>query len=226
MAEHKGIDHQMIWLLPGLHPALIRSRGFRHGTVPAMKGAGKRLQNSREISRALEDMTPEPRLFPEDPAKRLAVEEAERWGEEILQGVPRRVYRWVASNDGAFRRQLAGEVGMPVPGLAAKLNAPVARYMAGRSGSSDDRVRATLGLLPALLDHVAKLLREGTIGGREPNAADFQIVTSVRSLLCHEDLAPLIANRRAGKWAMELMPEYPGVVPAALPPEWLEPLRG
>jgi glutathione S-transferase len=97
--------------------------------------------------------------------------------------------------------------------------------MAGKSGSSDDRVRATLGLLPALLDHVAKLLREGTIGGREPNAADFQIVTSVRSLLCHEDLAPLIADRRAGKWAMELMPEYPGVVPAALPPEWLEPLR-
>src|SRR5437763_13733942 len=98
MLEWKGIDHKMVWLLPGLWPALLRTRGFRGGTVPAMKIDGRRLQSSREISRALEDAKPDPPLFPADPEKRLAVEEAERWGDEILQDVPRRIVRWITAN--------------------------------------------------------------------------------------------------------------------------------
>src|SRR5216117_4114008 len=46
MLEHKGVDHKMVWLLPGLWPALLRTRGFRGGTVPAMKLDGQRLQSS------------------------------------------------------------------------------------------------------------------------------------------------------------------------------------
>ena len=107
MAEHKGIDHKMVWILPGTHPVMIHARGFRGSTVPAMKLDRKRYQHSREISRALEDAAPEPRLFPEAPRDRLEVEEAERWGEEILQEAPRRIYRWVASNRPEFRVQMA-----------------------------------------------------------------------------------------------------------------------
>ena len=98
MLERKGIDHKTVWLLPGLWPALLRTRGFRGGTVPAMKIDGRRLQSSREISRALEDAKPDPPLFPADPEERLAVEEAERWGDEILQDVPRRIVRWITAN--------------------------------------------------------------------------------------------------------------------------------
>ncbi len=226
MAEHKGIDHKMIWLLPGMHPALLRTRGFRGGTVPAMKGGGRRIQNSREISRALEDLQLEPRLFPEDPTKRLAVEEAERWGEEIFQGVPRRVTRWLIAEDPKLRSHMAKELGLPLPSVAGVLNAPVARYMANKAGATEDRAKATIAMLPALLDHIEKLLAEGAIGGREPNAADFQIAPTLRSMLRHEDIGPLIADRRASKWAMKVMPEFPGTIPAHLPPEWLEPLRG
>ena len=43
-------------------------------------------------------------------------------------------------------------------------------------------------------------------------------------LLTHEDIAERIAERDAAKWALELMPEYPGTVPALLPEQWLEPL--
>ncbi len=28
MIERKGLDHKMVWLLPGLWPALLRTRGF------------------------------------------------------------------------------------------------------------------------------------------------------------------------------------------------------
>jgi glutathione S-transferase len=224
MVERKGIEHRMVWLLPGLHPMLIRARGFRGGTVPAMRLDGRRFQHSRAISRALEEAQLEPRLFPEDPEHRLAVEEAERWGEEELQLVPRRIYRWIALRNRAFRAHLAAEIGLPAPKLAAAANEPVARYMARKAGADDAGVRATLLALPTLLDRVDALLAEGTIGG-EPNAADFQIVTSVRCLLCHDDIAPLIEGRAAASWARRLMPEYPGTVPASLPPDWLQPLR-
>ena len=226
MAEHKGIDHKMVWLLPGTHTAMIHARGFAGSTVPAMKLGRKRYQQSREISRALEDTSPEPRLFPESPRDRLEVEEAERWGDEILQEVPRRIYRWVASNSKEFRVQMADEMGLPIPPLAARITAPVAKVQGRRSGSTDQRTQASLSLLPALLDRIEQLLSQGVIGDPKlPNAADFQIVTSLRVLMTHDDLGPLIAKRRAGKWALELMPEYPGTVPALLPPEWLEPLR-
>lgn len=225
MAEHKGIDHKMVWILPGIHPVMIHARGFRGSTVPAMKLGGKRYQHSREISRALEDAGPGPKLFPDAPRDRLEVEEAERWGEEILQEVPRRVYRWVAANSPEFRVQLAGEMGLPAPSISGRANAPVALLMGRRSGSSDQRVQATLSLLPALLDRVEQLLDHDVIGDpKNPNAADFQIVTSVRVLLTHEDIGSRIGDRDAAKWAMGLMPEYPGTVPALLPEEWLAPL--
>jgi len=226
MAEHKGIDHKMVWLLPGLHAATVHARGFRGSTVPAMKLNGKRYQHSREISRAFEDAVPEQRLFPEAPRDRLEVEEAERWGDEVLQGAPRRIYRWLASHRPEYRVQIARDVGLPAPGLAGRVNTPVAKFMARKSGSSDQRVQATLGLLPALLDRVEQLISQSVIGDREnPNAADFQIVTTVRALLISEDIAPLIEGRRSARWAMELMPDFPGTVPAGLPPAWLEPLR-
>src|SRR5215204_4813745 len=79
MLEHKGLQHRIVWLLPGLWPALLRTRGFRGGTVPAMKMNGRRLQGSRVISRALEEAKPEPTLFPADPELRREVEDAERW---------------------------------------------------------------------------------------------------------------------------------------------------
>jgi glutathione S-transferase len=82
-------------------------------------------------------------------------------------------------------------------------------------------------MLPAALDHVDGLIADGVIGGKEPNAADFQIGTSVRVLMTYDDLAPAIEGRPAAKHAAALMAHYPSHVPAGYLPEgWVEPLRG
>jgi glutathione S-transferase len=225
MLEHKGLQHRIVWLLPGLWPALLRTRGFRGGTVPAMKIDGRRLQGSRTISRAIEEAKPDPPLFPPDPQRRLEVEEAERWGDEVLQDVPRRIVRWISVNRPEARVLIAREVGIPLPRFAAWINAPAARHLASKVDANDEGVvRAAIAQVPEVLDHVDELIAEGTIGG-EPNAADFQIATSVRALLTVQDLNPATTGRPAAELALRLLPELGNDFPAGtLPAEWLTPV--
>jgi len=56
------------------------------------------------------------------------------------------------------------------------------------------------------------LIADGTIGQDDPNAADFQIGTTVRVFLAFEDLAPLVEGRPAAALAKRILPEYPGPV--------------
>jgi glutathione S-transferase len=225
MLERKGLDHRTVWLLPGLHPALLRTRGFRGGTVPAIKIDGRKLQQSRAISRALEELRPEPPLFPTDPEQRLAVEEAERWGDEVLQDVPRRIVRWLSVHRPETRVMIARELGVPLPRFAAWINAPSARYMANKV-DSDDEIQNAVPLVPVVLDQVDELIGEGVIGGEEANAADFQIATSVRALLTIQDLKPALEGRPAAEFAMRLVPDFGNDFPAGLlPAELLDPVR-
>lgn len=227
MLEHKGIEHRVVNLVPGTHAALLRPLGFRSGTVPALKLEGRRVQGSRAISRALEEAQPEPPLFPADPEMRTRVEEAERWGDEVLQPVPRILAGWITVHRPELRTRMAREAGVPFAGILGPINRPVAMYFARKHGGSDDELmRRTLASLPAALDRVDELLEEKTIGGEPRNAADFQIGTSVRLLLTIEDLAPILEGREAARFAMELMPDYPTGIPAGLAPaEWLETIR-
>jgi glutathione S-transferase len=220
MLERKGLDHKVVWLLPGMWPALLRTRGFRGGTVPAMKIDGRRLQSSLTISRALEELKPDPPLFPADPERRLAVEEAERWGDEVLQNVPRRIVRWISVHRPEARVMIAKEVGIPLPRFAAWINAPSARHLA-RKVDADGQIQRAITQVPEVLDHVDGLIADGVIGGSEPNAADFQIATSVRALLTVEDLGSATANRPAADLAMRFLPELGTDFPAGMLPEEL-----
>jgi glutathione S-transferase len=225
MLEHKGLEHRIVWLLPGLWPALLRTRGFRDGTVPAMKIDGRRLQGSRVISRALEEAEPEPPLFPADPERRKQVEDAERWGDEVLQDVPRRIVRWISVHRPESRVMIAREVGVPLPRFAAWINAPSAHHLA-RKVDADGQIERAIGQVPDVLDHVDELISSGAIGGEQPNAADFQIATSVRALLTVEDLRPATEGRPAAELAMRFLPEFGNDFPAGLLPiEWLAPHR-
>src|SRR5262249_17733310 len=172
MLERKGLDHKVVWLLPGLWPVLLRTRGFRGGTVPAMKIDGRKIQGSLRISRALEEAKPDPPLFPADPDQRAAVEEAERWGDEGLQNVPRRIVRWLSVHRPETKVMIAKDVGIPFPRFAAWINAPAARHLANKV-DSDDQIQSAIAQVPDVLDHVDRLIADGVIGGDEPNAADF-----------------------------------------------------
>lgn len=223
MLERKGIEHKVVNLVPGMHAAAVRALGFRRGTVPALKLDGERVQGTREISRALEEFQPEPRLFPADPEERLAVEEAERWGDEVFQNTPRFLTRWLTVNRPDMRVHMATEAGVPAPKLTGPANAPIARYFARKIGADDtERVRAIVAGLPSQLDKIDGLIADGVIGGPEPNAADFQIGATARVLMTFEDLAPQFDGRPIAALATRLLPEYPTMVPAGfVPPEWI-----
>jgi glutathione S-transferase len=225
MLEHKGLEHRIVWLLPGLWPALLRTRGFRGGTVPAMKIDGRRIQGSTLISRALEEAKADPPLFPPEPKARAAVEEAERWGDEDLQDVPRRIVRWLAVHRPESKVLIAREVGIPLPRLAAWLNTPSARHLARKVDASGQIERA-IAQVPEVFDHADDLISKGVIGGEQPNAADLQIATSLRALLTLEDLRPVTEGRPAADLAMRYLPDFPPDFPAGmLPVEWL-PAKG
>src|SRR5437763_1450764 len=104
MLDLKQVDYQLVEVLPMNQKVHLRLAGFRGGTVPAVKLDGRKLQGSRNISRALDARWPEPPLFPADPELRARVEEAEQWGEEQLQPIPRRLFRFAVANDAELRR--------------------------------------------------------------------------------------------------------------------------
>jgi glutathione S-transferase len=222
MLSYKGIEHEWVDLLPGSQRLMLRVHGFPGRTVPALTIDGRKVQGSLEVSRALEDLQPEPPLFPADPGQRAEVEAAERWGDAVLQPLPRNLFRWCVVRHGELRRRLGETRGMPLPALTAALTKPIGWYFARVvSGATDESIRAQLAAMPDVLGHVDELIASGVIGGEQPNAADFQIATSIRVLLNFPQLRPLIESRPAGELAMRIAPDFGDPLPIELPPEWV-----
>jgi glutathione S-transferase len=214
MLEHKGIEHDWVKLRPGLHPIQLRLAGFRGGTIPALKLDGQRVVGSRRISSLIDEVKPEPPLFPVDPARRRAVEEAEEWGDTVLQPIPRRLLRWAFRHDRRARVTLARVFEAPRPELAARFMGPMAVFLARRENAgSTERVRADWAALPGHLDHAERLLEDGVIGAPEPNAADFQIGGTLRAMLAFDDYEALVSGRPLEKLARRILPEYPYRIP-------------
>jgi glutathione S-transferase len=227
MLDHKRIDYRYRKLPPGLHLQIVRALGFPAATVPALRIDGRKLQGSRQISRALEEIVPEPPLFPAEPAARVAVEDAERWGDEQLQDVPRFILRLSGLRSQANRRFQAERAGLPLPGVAAALGKVSAWDLARRRDVDEAAVRRVINELPETIARIDALIAAGVIGTDQPNAADFQIAPSVRLLLAIEGVADAIEDSDAAAHARELVPELVpgGPIPWVLPPEWLAPLR-
>ncbi len=218
MLRHKRIPHRVVRLMPGMHPLLVRFAGFERHTVPALELDGRRVQGSREIAHFLEALQPEPPLFPADAAARAAVEEAERWGERVLQPVPRRLFRYLLLTSGTTREWMGSEVmHVPAARVLQVLFVPAIGALARISHADEATVRETLVRLPGLLDHVDGLIAERTIGGEQPNAADFQILSGVRVLLEFEDLTGLVEGRPCAAAARRLFPDWDGPIPGDLP---------
>jgi glutathione S-transferase len=226
MLKHKGIAYKRTDLLPVISKSVLRGLGFPRNTVPAIKLDGRKVQGSREISRALDEISPEPALFPADPETRAAVEEAERFGDEQLQHPIRQILWWTIKRDKAPLRSYSegAKLGVPI-GLAMKTAGPIVALSARFNEASDENARRALAELPGLLQKVDDWIAAGVLNGEQLNAADFQIAPSIGLAMTLDDLLPAIENRPAAELARRLVPNYPGKTPPILPPAWLQQLR-
>lgn len=221
MLELKGIEFQEAGVLPGTQRVHLRLAGFRRGTVPALKLDGRRVQGSLEIARALEQLQSQPPLFPSNPDQRQRADDAERWAERELQSAPRVVLRWGLVHNLELRRWLSEASSLPMPAVGARASAPVARYYARVIGADETAARRMTESLPSMLDHVDRLLADGTLALDPPNAAALQALSSVRALDAFSDFHEHIDGRPSVAAARRLFPDFPGPVPRFIPPAWL-----
>jgi glutathione S-transferase len=225
MLEHKQLDYKTVKLMAGPHAFILLGKGFPTMAVPALKAGDVRVQGTRWIARALDELVPERPLFPADPELRKAVEDAERWGEG-LQNATRRIFYCAARRDhDAFTSVMTAERG-PVKRVMVRASRPIVlRLATGVHRATDDHAREDLELLPERLDQIDAWIADGLLDGPELNAADFQIAANVAAMLLADDLRPFIEGRPAAALARRVAPGYAGHINACLPNEWLEPLR-
>ena len=223
MLEHKNIDHKRVHLLIGPHAFGMLGRGFVTMTVPALKIDGRRVQGSREISRALDELVPHPPLFPADPVRRQAVDDTERWGETFQDAVRRLVLYASRIQPRTFSSvyRHANPLMRPVQRIARGL---VIRLASAAHRATDRAAQEDLAGLPACLDRIDAWIEDGVLNGEELNAADFQIAPNIALLQRFDDLAPLVEGRPAARLAQRVAPEFPGDIGAILPAQWLAPI--
>jgi glutathione S-transferase len=218
----KSIDYRRVDLLP-MSQVLIGPLRYGGTTVPGLRIAGERLVGSRTIMRRLDALAPEPSLLPPvgDPSH-TKVLEAERWGEEVLQSVPRRIIDVAFIRRPAAMESYAANAKLPLPRPLMRPALPLtARLMALKNGAREDAAREDLQALPGLLDRIDAWIADGLLGGERPNAADLQIGSTIRLLATIGDVRPLIGDRPAAQLTRYFPPMVGAVAPGVLPAEWL-----
>ena len=137
-------------------------------------------------------------LFPADPAQRRAVEDAERWGEELQNGI-RRVFYCIARRDpAAFTSLMSPDRMLPMRAALRVSRGLIIRLATGAHRATDVAAMDDLAVLPERLDQIDAWLEQGVLGGEQLNAADFQIARQRRG---DADVrGPRAVHRRAARW--------------------------
>jgi glutathione S-transferase len=219
LLDHKGIEYKRVVLPTAVHPFALRALGFagnrdpmrdldgkrplmlaaadRSGTVPSLRIDETRIKTNRAIARHLEQIRPDPPLFPADPQRRAAVEEAERWGDEELQMVARRLGLAAAMHgpDALANRGGDGRLGPLLFRSTTVRRAGVGfirRFVFDATAGPEAKLTAEL---PAMLDRVDAWIADGTLNGEQLNAADYVIAPSLALLSYVLALRPLMEDR-------------------------------
>jgi glutathione S-transferase len=230
MLDHKQLPYRRVEVPTLLHPLAVRLHGFdaggetrragsgrplplrvgdHLGTVPALAANGDRISTNHRIARFLDERHPDPPLFPADPEQRSRVEEAERWANDELQMVARRILLPVALRDPSEASQAAGEgrLGHLLyrQEVARRLIIPMIGRLVFNVGSATEQ--EMMAGLPAMLDRIDGWIDEGVLGGPQLNAADFMVAPSLALILYRPDVMPLFAGRPALELVDRLLPE-------------------
>lgn len=205
MLEYKGLGWRPFEFIPGMQTVAMRPLGFPGRTVPALKLYGARVQGNRSIARFLDRILPDPPLLPRD--RLPAIEKAERFADEVLQTVARRLVL------AAGRRDLAS---LADHGDSGRLGAILARTRGRRRrvmrlaaryfGISDWTEELDLAALPGVLDHVDAALAAGVLDGPSLNAADFQVAPSLCLLAHRLDLREAVESRPSWHLVERVLP--------------------
>jgi glutathione S-transferase len=219
MLRHKGVDYERTDLPQYLHRGMLRLLRFRGATVPALVlEDGRRVQTTRRIARALEQLRPEPPLLPADPDRRARVEAAETWADGEFQQLARRMAYWALRRDGTTLRSYLEGSNLLFPRWMVTPAAPVIiRILARDHDSTDAAIRQDVADLPRMLDRIDAWIAEGLLGADPPTVADFQVATTLALLRTHDALRPAIDARPAGALAQRLAPRLPGRTAVAFP---------
>jgi glutathione S-transferase len=218
----KSIAYDRVDLLP-MTQLLVGPLRYGGATVPGLRIEGERVVGSRAIMRRLDELVPEPALLPApgDPAY-ARVLEAERWGDEVLQSVPRRILDVGFLRSPSAMESYAGDAKLPLPRSLLRPALPLtARMMALKNHANEDAAKADLAALPGQLDRIDAWVAEGLLGGELPNAADLQIGSTIRLLMSIADARPLIEARPSARLAGYFPPLSGEIQAGVLPAEWL-----
>lgn len=230
MLEHKGVPYRRVDVLTGAHPIVARLHGFGTGgqtrhvdgrrtrglrlgdrlaTVPALAAGDERISTNHGIARFLDERHPDPPLLPSDPDERAAVEDAERWANETLQMVTRRILgvAFVRDPRGFSRSTADGRHGYMLYRSERARRLIVPRLLGGTFAAGRSAEAGLLAELPALLDRVDALIADGVIGGEQLNAADFMVAPCLALTLYRPDVKPMFEGRPALELVDRLLPE-------------------
>lgn len=216
--ELKGLPYKVTEWVPPLHAPLQRLI-FGARTVPGLSirdnGSTERIVGSRAIMHRLDQLAPEPPLYPGDHDRRARVEDADRWGDEEFQAVPRELIWAGFARYPETMISYSENSHLPMPAAIVRLIAPAIAAAGRRLNRTDAEVaRRDLDALPAQLDKLDAWIAEGTIGDAEhPNAADLQTLSTLRLLLTIGDARQLIEGRPCEAAARRLFPTADGELP-------------
>lgn len=204
MLAHKGIAFRRVNLVPGFHRVYVRARGFPGDRVPAVKFPdGSRAQGTRLLARALDAIQPEPRLVPGDPR----VEEAERWGDDVLQQWARRMVIEAGIRDPEALNEHGSEGRLgPLLFKGDRRRHLMARLVKIAYGMTSEQFRDDRTRTAEMLDGVDALIAEGVLNGEQLNCADFQIATSVALVEYRLDVREQLRGRPAAELMERVLP--------------------
>jgi glutathione S-transferase len=161
----KGVDYRRRSPPPGAHipVALFLTRG-RHATFPILRIDGRTIGDSTAIIAALEQLHPDPALYPADPAlRRRALELEELFDEEIGPAARLLAFHEIARDQAAFEALMRETAPPPTDRVPAVTVAYAKAYTAMRFGARDEKgAAAAREKLAAGFDRI-----EAELGDRE-----------------------------------------------------------
>ena len=212
MLDHKRVPYRRVEFVTLMHPVTARLRGFdaggqtrtaggkrplglrmgdRMGTVPGLAAGKERISTNYAIARFLDERHPDPPLFPPDPARRAAVEEAERWANGPLQMAARRIPGAAIARDPVTFGRSTGRRAARASALQARADAAAAHPEDHRRRLRHQRqsgARPGRRARPPCSTGSTRGSRDGVLGGEELNAADFMVAPSLALILYRPDV--------------------------------------